>query len=136
MNKLIKRSKEKKGFTLVEVIVVLVILAILAAILIPSMVGWIDKAQNKTAIVEARTVLLAAQTVASEDYASDSAVATVDGAEVIALAGVEGSLTGDIAVGAGMVTSFTYVSSDGITVVYHSTADADGAYDKGFEIEE
>ena len=34
----------KKGFTLVEVIVVLVILAILAAILVPSMVGWIDKA--------------------------------------------------------------------------------------------
>lgn len=33
----------KKGFTLVEVIVVLVILAILAAILIPSMVGWIDR---------------------------------------------------------------------------------------------
>lgn len=40
--------KTKKGFTLVEVIVVLVILAILAAILIPSMVGWIGKADEES----------------------------------------------------------------------------------------
>lgn len=38
----------QKGFTLVEVIVVLVILAVLAALLIPSMVGWIDKAHKRT----------------------------------------------------------------------------------------
>ncbi|MDO4546064.1 MAG: prepilin-type N-terminal cleavage/methylation domain-containing protein, partial [Bacillota bacterium] len=41
------QKKNKKGFTLVEVIVVLVILAVLAAILIPSMIGWIDKANKK-----------------------------------------------------------------------------------------
>ena len=34
-------KKSKKGFTLVEIIVVLVIIAILAAIAIPAMVGWI-----------------------------------------------------------------------------------------------
>ena len=34
----------KKGFTLVELIVVLVILAILAALLIPALTGYIDKA--------------------------------------------------------------------------------------------
>ena len=50
-----KKPLSKKGFTLVEIIVVLVILAILAAILIPSMVGYIDKANKKTAVVEARS---------------------------------------------------------------------------------
>ena len=75
MNKLATRAKAqlqkktgKKGFTLVEVIVVLVILAILAALLIPSMVKWIDKAHEKEAIVEARTIVMAAQTIASEAY--------------------------------------------------------------------
>lgn len=44
-----KKLKEnnKKGFTLVELIVVLVILAILAALLIPALTGYIDKARNK-----------------------------------------------------------------------------------------
>lgn len=45
-----KRVCGKKGFTLVEIIVVLVILAILAAILVPSMVGWIDNAQAKACL--------------------------------------------------------------------------------------
>lgn len=66
-NQMEKRGN-KKGFTLVEVIVVLVILAILAAILIPSMIGWINKAEEKSAIVEARTMVLAAQTIMSEKY--------------------------------------------------------------------
>ena len=38
----IRKMKNKKGFTLVELIVVLVILAILAALLIPALTGYID----------------------------------------------------------------------------------------------
>lgn len=34
--------KKKRGFTLVELIVVLVILAILAALLVPALTGYID----------------------------------------------------------------------------------------------
>lgn len=51
-----KKLKEnnKKGFTLVELIVVLVILAILAALLIPALTGYIDKARNKSIVAETR----------------------------------------------------------------------------------
>lgn len=66
-----KKLFNKKGMTLVEVIVVLVILAILAAVLVPTMIGWIDKANEKTSAAEARAVYLAAQTLASEKYAED-----------------------------------------------------------------
>lgn len=62
------KVKNKKGFTLVELIVVLVILAILAALLIPALTGYIDKAKEKKIVAETRMVVMAVQTVASEAY--------------------------------------------------------------------
>lgn len=49
MKKFMKNNK--KGFTLVELIVVLVILAILAALLIPALTGYIDKAKDRKSVV-------------------------------------------------------------------------------------
>lgn len=63
-----KKLKDKKGFTLVELIVVLVILAILAALLIPALTGYIDKARNKQIIAETRSAVMAAQTLVDEAY--------------------------------------------------------------------
>ncbi|MCC8192237.1 MAG: prepilin-type N-terminal cleavage/methylation domain-containing protein [Ruminococcus sp.] len=74
MKKLKEMKKNKKGFTLVEVIVVLVILAIMAAVLIPSLVGYIDKANENTIISETRNITTAVQTLASEAYAKDADV--------------------------------------------------------------
>lgn len=62
------KLKNKKGFTLVELIVVLVILAILAALLIPALTGYIDKANKEKVVSETRMVVMAVQTVASEAY--------------------------------------------------------------------
>mgnify|MGYP004625825681 FL=1 len=63
-----KRRSKKGGFTLVELIVVLVILAILAALLIPALTGYIDKAKNKKIVAETRQIVTAAQTLFDEDY--------------------------------------------------------------------
>lgn len=62
------RNNKKKGFTLVELIVVLVILAILAALLIPALTGYIDKAKEKQITAETRQVVMAAQTIYDEQY--------------------------------------------------------------------
>lgn len=67
-NKMFKKLKDKKGFTLVELIVVLVILAILAALLIPALTGYIDKANKDKVTAECRQVVVAAQTCVSEAY--------------------------------------------------------------------
>ena len=136
MNKLATRAKAqlqkktgKKGFTLVEVIVVLVILAILAALLIPSMVKWIDKAHEKETIVEARTIVMAAQTIASEAYEKNPTASALTGAqesEVLALADIDGSFPAgsSITIDAGKVTGLTYVTKNGAyQVVYSSTGD-------------
>ncbi|MEG0838217.1 MAG: prepilin-type N-terminal cleavage/methylation domain-containing protein [Hydrogenoanaerobacterium sp.] len=69
--------KTKKGFTLVEVIVVLVILAILAAISIPALTGYIDEAKKKQIVAETRTVLVAMQAIASDEYKDGTDTATV-----------------------------------------------------------
>ena len=51
---------------------VLVILAILAAILVPALLGWIDKAKEKQFVLEARSVYMAAQGIADEKYAAST----------------------------------------------------------------
>lgn len=48
--------KNKKGFTLVEIVIVIVIIAILAAILVPNIVKWVDKSKLATLKSEASTV--------------------------------------------------------------------------------
>lgn len=52
-----KKILTRKGFTLIELIVVIAILAILAAILIPSITNYIDEANVATAKANARTAL-------------------------------------------------------------------------------
>lgn len=68
MNMIQKLKKNKKGFTLVELLVVLVILAILAAAVIPSMMGFIDKAKEESASAECRSALLAIDVELNEEY--------------------------------------------------------------------
>ena len=66
MKKTVKTSK--KGFTLVELIVVLVILAILAAMLVPALTGYIKRARQEKDYQFAATVLTAAQSAATYQY--------------------------------------------------------------------
>lgn len=71
MNKIKNLRRNKKGFTLVEVIVVLVILAILIAIAVPSVMKYIDDANDAKYLAEARAVYVAAEAEVTKDYADD-----------------------------------------------------------------
>ncbi|MCR4846554.1 MAG: prepilin-type N-terminal cleavage/methylation domain-containing protein, partial [Eubacterium sp.] len=64
----LNKNSKKKGFTLVELIVVLVILVILASIAIPLLLGYIDNARQKRLIADANAALKSSQTVITEVY--------------------------------------------------------------------
>ena len=87
LNCLTAKMREKKGFTLVELIVVLVILGILAALLVPALTGYIDRAREKKIIATTRQVVTAAQTVVSEAYAKAEGKFEEDSLNAFSLSG-------------------------------------------------
>lgn len=71
-------KKNKKGFTLIEIIVVLIIIGILIAIAVPSVLGYIGKAEDVKHEANARTGFLAAQTILVKKNAKNQAVTADD----------------------------------------------------------
>lgn len=125
------KKNNKKGFTLVELIVVLVILAILAALLIPALTGYIDKAKEKNVIAETRQAVMAAQTILDEEYAlvdpnaANGGSITLTYTDITTLAEVKGTITASSIKWSnkGVVTELEYTAANGITCKYDSSVD-------------
>ena len=62
------KKMNKKGFTIVELVIVIAVIAILAAVLIPTFTGIIKKGQDSATLQEANAAYKIY--VASRDYAS------------------------------------------------------------------
>lgn len=72
------RNSKVKGFTLVELIVVIAIIAILAAILVPNMLGYIKNSRFSQADANAKNVDTAAVAAIAQAYA-DGRIGSSDG---------------------------------------------------------
>lgn len=155
-----KKKKNRKGFSLVELIVVLVIMAILSAALIPSLIGYISKTKEQNVQSECQQAVTAAQTIASGLYASadgkytftpaggsavtvdDSStkniVTTMGSAQsaVKQLAEVPGTIVTIVVSSDGLVTKLVYAEGDGSSGKKNCTytradATAAGTYTNG-----
>lgn len=123
-----KRRSKKGGFTLVELIVVLVILAILAALLIPALTGYINRAKQKQIVAETRQCVMAAQTLYDEAYANVKKNGTADiptDAEILKLAELtdKGKLGTDkdkVAFDGNKVSHLVY-THNGVTCTYNGS---------------
>ena len=108
----------KKGITLVEVIVVLIIMAVLAGILVASYTGYIDKANQDAGLVEARAAYLAATTVYHELYAqnpttANEAAVNAKATEILDLAGLTGAGTVSVVtISENQITKMTYTTTE------------------------
>lgn len=124
MKKSIALRNSKKGFTLVEVIVVIAIIAILAAITIPTMLGFVEKANEAQALTDARAVFVAAQAEAMSSGTQFGGTITADDATAINvwigedLATAENTTVTTIS---GKVTEMTFDAGD-YTATYENGA--------------
>ena len=68
------KRNNKKGFTIVELVIVIAVIAILAAVLIPTFSGIVEKANESAALQEAKGIMT--EYVASIDYTKETPAPT------------------------------------------------------------
>ncbi len=93
------KKSNNKGFTLVELVVVIAIIGVLAAILVPSMMGYVKKARLKTANGNAKTAYNGASDYMAEMETAGH-ISEVGNSDAANAAAYELSTNGD---GAGVV---------------------------------
>lgn len=76
----------KKGFTLIELIVVIAILGVLALILVPGFMGYIDDARTSAAQSNARNLLTAAQAEAQKSLLGGANISNLNSGAVVSSA--------------------------------------------------
>lgn len=121
-----KARENKKGFTLVELIVVIVILAILAAVIAPSMLRWVEKSRNAKVITEGRSGFTAVQALIAEKYEVEDAEIKPEtiAAAAITETGLKGSITFSLDnEGKSRIETYSYTKGNR-TATYTSASEA------------
>lgn len=116
-NLLSKKVHNKKGFTLIELIVVIAILGILAAVLLPRFLGFSDNAKNGSVISDCKNIATAIESLTALDKTFEDTTTATNGiyspGELMAYVGKQlgGELVWTNASGA--VTQFIYTKKIG-----------------------
>lgn len=77
LKRLRENRKSKKGFTLVELIVVIVIILVLSAVMVPNVLKYVEKSQKANCKADAGTILVDLQAQIADLYSTDSTTVTL-----------------------------------------------------------
>ena len=101
--------KNRKGFTLIELVVVIAILGILAAILIPQFTGFQERAARTQVVTDAKQIATAIDSLCAEsddgEITAETNALTATNDPVLALSGVDPD----------RLVSFSYEADGGFT---------------------
>ena len=119
MTGLKKALRSRRGFTLVELVVVLVIAGITASFAVPALTGYIDNTKEKQAVSETQACVMAATRIAAQKYAlvqNASITGKSDGANSLTswageLKNEAPTVTGDVALTEGSGQYLLYVNT-------------------------
>ena len=119
MTGLKKALRSRRGFTLVELVVVLVIAGITASFAVPALTGYIDNTKEKQAVSETQACVMAATRIAAQKYAlvqNASITGKSDGANALTswageLKNEAPTVTGDVALTEGSGQYLLYVNT-------------------------
>ena len=77
------KKRKKKGFTLIELMAVIAIIAILAAVLVPTVSGYINRSKKSAIITQIRTVVNAVEVYNSTAPTTDQITSSITITELI-----------------------------------------------------
>lgn len=117
-------KNNKKGFTLIEIIVVVVILAVLMAVAVPSLLKYLDTAQEAPALTETHAIVTAAQKRVIEKYSQtkdeNTILTATDNKWIEDFVNEGGKIYGSVTVTNKEVTRLIYHASNGLYVKYEN----------------
>lgn len=129
MKKLNELKKSKKGFTLIELIIVIAILGVLAAILVPSLLGTVKTSKDQVKATNAQTLYSTAQAAYVSVVAAGKELGTSPHAPVTASGSTNDALVTEILKNLGNKFSTDWsvaTDSNGVTSVTYESVTFDG----------
>lgn len=108
----------KKGFTLIELIVVIAIIGVLAAILVPAMLGYVKKSKIQAANADAKTIITNVNSGLEE--------MDEEGKDITLSGWINNDLSADEGANWGDALEYIKYYSDTITTTKHSVFVEDG----------